>query len=245
MNAPPPLPLSYWESLRQLAEPFELMKFTLVYDDDLPASGNSSKAAYSAIIRNKLHIQLADLWNRDTILKTLAHTARTIPNPGSGYFVGREPIWSPSKLSDWNEPIPPLLQGQVDFCASIPVQNIGSFIPLVRNSLYLACDLDILFLRHDDDLRILQKGGDLDNRIKTLFDGLKMPKHAEEQGGIDLTADPMYVLLQDDALIHSFSVRTGKLLGHSIEREKLVRLTIDVTIKVLRVFHANESLIGG
>jgi hypothetical protein len=72
-----------------------------------------------------------------------------------------------------------------------------------------------------------------------------MPKHAEEQSGIHLTADPLYVLLEDDALIHSFSVRTGKLLGQSVEREKLVRLTIDVTIKVLRVFHANESLVGG
>ena len=72
-----------------------------------------------------------------------------------------------------------------------------------------------------------------------------MPKHPDEQGGIDPTADPMYVLLQDDALIHSFSVRTGKLLGQSIEREKLVRLTIDVTIKVLRVFQQNQCLTGG
>ena len=36
MNSPSPLPLSYWEALRQLAEQFQLMKFTLVYDDDLP-----------------------------------------------------------------------------------------------------------------------------------------------------------------------------------------------------------------
>lgn len=123
------------------------------------------------MIRNKFHIQLADLWRRDIILKTLARTARTAQNPGAGYFISAaEPIWSPSKLPDWDEPIPPLLEGQVDFCASISVQSIGNFIPLVRNSLCLACDLDILFLRHDDDLRILQKGGDLDNRIKTLFD---------------------------------------------------------------------------
>jgi hypothetical protein len=221
------------------------MKFTLVYDGDLPASGNVSKAAYAAMIRNGLHVQLADLWNRDILLRALARTARTIPNPGAGYYVGREPIWSPSELPNYDEPIPPLREGQTDFCAPIPVLNVGSFIPLVRNSLYLACELDILFLRHDDDLRVLQKGGDLDNRIKTLFDGLKMPKQVEEQGGVKPAANPLYVLLQDDALIHSFSVRTGKLLGHSVEREGLVRLNIDVTIKVLRVFHANDCLIGG
>jgi hypothetical protein len=240
------LPIAYWGALRRLAEPFELMKFTLVYDDDLPSSGSSSKAAYAAIIRNKLHVQLADLWNRDIILRTLARTARTIPNPGAGYYTGRETVWSPSELPDWTGPVLPAREGQTDFCAPISVENVGKFIPLVRNSLYLACDLDILFLRHDDDLRILQKGGDLDNRIKTLFDGLKMPKHLDEQGGMHLTNDPLYVLLQDDALIHSLSVRTGKLLGQEVEKqEKKVRLSIDVTIKVLRVFHANECLIGG
>jgi hypothetical protein len=242
MNAP--LSISYWEALRQLAEPFELMKFTLIYDEELPPSGNSPKPEYAALVRNKLHEQLADLWDRDIILRTLARTARTIPNPGAGYLVGSEPIWSPSELPEG--PIPSLMSGQTDFCSPIDVLNVGKFIPLVRNSLYLACDLNILFLRHDDDLRILQDHGDLDGRIKTLFDGLKKPKSPEEQGGIYLSADPLYVLLEDDALIHSFSVRTGKLLGQAVERrKKLVRLTIDVTIKVLRPFYANECLLGG
>ena len=54
------------------------MKFTLIYDDDLPSS-NKPKPEYAAKIRNKLHPQLADLWQRDIILRTLARTARTIP----------------------------------------------------------------------------------------------------------------------------------------------------------------------
>lgn len=241
-----PFSLDYWQALRRLAEPFELMKFILIYDDELPASGNSPKPEYAALVRNKLHVQLADLWDRDIILRTLARTARTIPNPGAGYLVGRKPIWSPSELPEWNDPIPPVREGQTDSCAPLEVPNVGKFIPLVRNSLYLACDLNILFLRHDDDLRILRDHGDLDNRIKTLFDGLRKPKTAEEQGGIVPSADPLYVLLEDDALIHSFSVKTGKLLGQAVERrKKLVRLTIEVTIKVLRTFHANECLLGG
>jgi hypothetical protein len=215
-----PFPSAYWEALRQLAELFELMKFTLIYDDELPAGGNSSKPEYAARVRNKLHVQLADLWDRDIILRTLARTARTIPNPGAGYWVGPEPIWSPSKLPDWDEPIPSLRKGQTDFCAPTDVSNVGKFIPLVRNTLYLACDLNILFLRHDDDLRILRDHGDLDNRIKTLFDGLRQPKSADEQGGIQPDADPLYVLLEDDALIHSFSVRTGKLAWASCRKTK-------------------------
>jgi hypothetical protein len=217
---PPSLSLDYWESLSHLAKPFELMKFTLIYDDELPAGGNSPKPEYAALIRNKLHVQLVDLWDRDILLRTLARTARTIPNPGAGFWVGRETVWSPSELPDWKGPIPPVAPGQTDFCAPLAVPSVGNFIPLVRNSLYLACDLDILFLRHDDDLRILRDHGDLDNRIKTLFDGLKKPTTIEEQGGIHPSADPLYVLLEDDALIHSFSVRTGKLLGQAVERRK-------------------------
>jgi hypothetical protein len=41
----PELPLSYWEGARYLVEPFELMKFTLIYDGDLPASANKSRPA--------------------------------------------------------------------------------------------------------------------------------------------------------------------------------------------------------
>jgi hypothetical protein len=38
-----PLPLCNLEALRRLVEPFELMKFTLIYDGDLPASANKPK----------------------------------------------------------------------------------------------------------------------------------------------------------------------------------------------------------
>jgi hypothetical protein len=243
MNAP--LSIEYWQDLRYLAEPFELMKFTLIYDGDLPSGGNKPKPEYAALIRNTLHPQLADLWNRDIILRTLARTARTIPNPGAGYFASSKPIWSPVRLPEFDGPIPPLLPDQVDFCAPISVPELGNFVPLVRESLYLACDLDITFLRHDHDLKVLKKGGDLDNRIKTLFDGLKMPSDVGQQGGIEPTANPLYTLLEDDARIHSFTLRTGTLLGESLQNEKRVRINVGVTIKVLRVFSQNQCLIGG
>src|SRR5207249_2137513 len=48
----PPLFLAYWEGLRLLAKPLELMKFTLIYDGDLPSSGNKSKTPDVCRIRN-------------------------------------------------------------------------------------------------------------------------------------------------------------------------------------------------
>jgi hypothetical protein len=221
-----------------------LMKFTLIYDGDLPASGNKSKPKAASRIRNELHHQLVDLWNH-VIFRELARTARTIPNPGAGYYMGKEPIWSPSKLPDWNDPIPPLLEGQTGFCEPIPVVNVGSFIPIIRQSLYLACAVNILFLRHEEPFNLMRQGGDLDGRIKTLFDALKMPDPKNEYIGDPPAADPLYVVLEDDALISDVSIKSGKLLGNRTKDKHAVRLTIDVTIKVLRVFYANQCLIGG
>jgi hypothetical protein len=238
-------PLSYWEALRNLAEPFELMKFTLIYDGDLPASANRSKTTHVSRIRDQFHDQLADLWESHIVLRQLARTARTRPNPGAGYLVGREPIWSPPVLPEYNDPIPPLMPGQTDLCAPIQVPNSAAYLPLIRKSLNLACAVDILFLRHEDPGSLILQGGDIDGRIKTLFDALRMPSEDEERAGGIPTATPLYCLLESDSLISDLSVRTGQLLGDRTKKPHTVRLTIDVTIKVLRVMNENQCLIGG
>jgi hypothetical protein len=241
-----PLPISYWEAVRRLAEPFELMKFTLIYDGDLPSSGNKSKPEDASFIRNMFHDQLVDLWDNRVVFRQLARTGRTVPNPGAGYWASSDnPIWSAHALPDFKYPIPPLIQGQTDFCASINVPNVGNFIPVVRHSLYLSCALDILFLRHEEPFNLMRQGGDMDGRIKTLFDGLRMPDPKDEYRGLSPTADPLYVVLEDDALISDISIRSGRLLGDRAKKNHAVRLTIDVTIKVLRVFEQNQCLVGG
>jgi hypothetical protein len=92
---------------------------------------------------------------------------------------------------------------------------------------------------------LMRQGGDLDGRIKTLFDALKMPDPKNEYKGLTPTADPLYVALEDDALISDFSLKSGRLLGAATRKTHAVRLTIDITIKVLRVFEQNQCLIGG
>jgi hypothetical protein len=72
-----------------------------------------------------------------------------------------------------------------------------------------------------------------------------MPDPKNEYIGDPPAADPLYVLLEDDALISDVSINSGKLLGDQTKDKHAVRLTIDVTIKVLRVFYANQCLIGG
>ncbi|HEY5066195.1 MAG TPA: hypothetical protein VIJ04_15405 [Xanthobacteraceae bacterium] len=241
----PPLSLPWWEALRHLAEPFELMKFTLIYEGDLPASANSSKPVYVSQIRNAFHDQLADLWDSHIILRQLQRTARTrILVTGPPISAARPAPYTPAKLPDFKEPIPPLAPGQVDFCAPIQVPNSAAYLPLVRQSLHLACAVDILFLRHEDPGALVLQGGDIDGRIKTLFDALRMPSEAEEKAGGVPTADPLCCLLESDTLISDLSVKTGRLLGDRAKKHHTVRLSIDVTVKVLRVMSENLCLVG-
>jgi hypothetical protein len=239
-----PLSIAYWEALRRLAEPFELMKFTLIYDGPLPA-GDGKRAFYAAQIRNKLHVQMRDLWDNHIIFRQLARTARTITNPGAGYYVGSEPIWTPAKLSDYDGPIPPLMQGQVNFCEPIVVAGAGLFLPIVRHSLYLACAIDILFLRHEEPMHLFKLGGDIDNRIKCFFDALTIPSADQAKAGEAPYAEPLCCLLEDDILISDFSIRTGRLLGNDEKARYDVRIQADITIKVLRVMDQNLCLVGG
>jgi len=102
-----------------------------------------------------------------------------------------------------------------------------TFIPAVYAGLCLIARLDILFLRPEDPGKVVTQGGDLDNRIKTLFDGLRVPKHDELPKNIATSTDPVWCLLEDDALVTEFSVRTDRLLAAENDD---VLLIITVTV---------------
>jgi hypothetical protein len=84
----------------------------------------------------------------------------------------------------------------------------------------LACQLSITFLRQQAPGQLLGEGGDIDNRLKTLSDALRMPtKDEAQQAKIEPLADndPIHCLLQDDALVTKVSVETDRLLRAAAE----------------------------
>ena len=87
------------------------------------------------------------------------------------------------------------------------------FVPLVTGELSLLCGIEILFLRPDHPGSVLQSG-DIDNRLKTLFDALRMPSAGEltDQMTPLEGENPFYCLLEDDRLITKISVDTDTLL---------------------------------
>lgn len=109
-----------------------------------------------------------------------------------------------------------------------------NFVPLVTQELNLICGLDILFLRPDRPGVVL-RSGDIDNRLKTLFDALRIPEanesyHARSHGPDE---QPFFCLLEDDKLITKVSVETDQLLQFVTPKRDMneVRLVITVTLR--------------
>lgn len=136
--------------------------------------------------------------------------------------------------------------GQALAANAIAPVEIGTrrFTALVHPRWEFRADLDITMLRPEDPGGVIVRG-DIDNRLKTLFDALTMPRHDQDvpagwSPGPD--EDPVHCLLDDDSLIKAVSVRTDRLLapGHPTD----VKLIIRVAVQTSRTF-GGLSLYGG
>jgi hypothetical protein len=195
------------------------MEFRLTYQGPLsPTQGNevggsrSPKPQQKRDIRKKFHPQLKRLWGITPFLKTGGRS-------GSSALVTED---SPD--------VPP---HDVASLAAKYRLNDWSFVPLVTKELNLICGLDILLLRPQTPGQIIS-AGDLDNRLKTLFDALRIP--LANEGYSDRPENdekPFFCLLSDDGLITKVSVETDQLLDlvGSGQNEDDVRLVITVRLR--------------
>jgi hypothetical protein len=113
-------------------------------------------------------------------------------------------------------------------------RNGFNFVPVVRKEHLLDCSIEILFLRRDHPGNLVKSGGDIDNRIKTLFDGFRVPHSIGELGGYspETDEDPFFVLLEDDSLITELSVTTDRLLTPPAESERESDVVLIIQLKV-------------
>lgn len=90
------------------------------------------------------------------------------------------------------------------------------FAPVLRSDMSTYCSIDVLFLRRDAPGKILDSGGggDIDNRLKVLFDGLRKPRQREELCGATPGEgdQPFFCLLEDDSMVTEVRVVTDRLL---------------------------------
>lgn len=148
-------------------------------------------------------------------------------------------LWQQPPLNHFDnlEREPPSGQGTI-------LQDVGpfAFAPVINKKFRLTAELDILFLRPEAPGSIITQGGDLDNRLKTLFDSLRMPKVLSELPSDDKpqkNETPFLCVLEDDNLITKITVKTDRLLQipssdsvvHLVIRVKTV--IVEPTIKAL------------
>lgn len=116
------------------------------------------------------------------------------------------------------------------------------FVPVVLKRLSLVCYLDILILRREEPGNLIRNGGDLDNRLKTLFDGLRIPDDCSEIGEPSDDEKPyLYCLLESDAQIVGFNITTDRLLKPLRDGQK----TDDVVVIIRARIRSTQGNIPG
>ena len=151
-------------------------------------------------------------------------------------------LWNQSPLKDYKDY---LEVNPKDDKISV-IERIGEyqFAPLVTAHLKLISELDIILLRPEDPGRIITSG-DIDNRLRTLFDALRCPKNEQEIPTNEKPRPeetPFFCLLQDDALITSVNVICDRLLRNTNPSD--VFLLIHVKVKATGVIYGNIGIIG-
>jgi hypothetical protein len=141
--------------------------------------------------------------------------------------------------------------------------NVGTFrfFPIVSNLRREIAELNMLMLRRESGPGfIVKQGGDIDNRLKTLLDALRMPKNINELPENAQPQEgecPFFCLLADDSLITKLSVSTDRLLEpvrtglleaslrKVSQQESYVKLVINVQVRQLPVIGANMLIRSG
>lgn len=219
------------------------MEFRLIYQGPLPAEkcqprgphgGTEGRAKEKHQLRKHFHLQLRELWKEHPDLKHQAEQKfivfTTPPNMVSYPGPGVRMIYPADLYKEQQE----RARTWVEHVADNFQRCGGRFVPLINDAGGFTCSLDILFLRRDAPGNLIEAGGDIDNRIKVLLDGLRMPKNLNELGGFSIgpDEDPFFCLLEDDKLITSISVTTDRLIipKRSDEDIKDVLLVIHVSM---------------
>jgi hypothetical protein len=205
-----------------LNHPIDFMRLTLTYSGPLHAQTNKDgRIAEKHEIRRKFHKQMREVFETHPALKDMYH--------GEVATLGQADLANEASRR-------------------VKAQDVGNFrfASLINRANWLACELDILFLRHEPAGYIVDsESGDIDNRIKVLFDALRIPLNTSELPSTARPEDgerPFFCLLENDSLITAFRLESERLLFPQSRSEAEVQLVIRVNVKAIKVTWANIGL---
>ncbi|HEX4007439.1 MAG TPA: hypothetical protein VHX60_14785 [Acidobacteriaceae bacterium] len=174
------------------------VRFRLLYSGDQLVAGGNASAKH--VIRKKFHPQLRVLWETHPLLRDMAIRFGAVSLSEAGRFE-QQPDIEKAAIRCYLEEV-----------GTRYARGNFHFVPLIDADVPMRVSIDILFLRRDQQ-PLIKQGGDIDNRLKTLFDALRVPDTTDGLGGgPDEGEDPFFVLIQDDAMISEVRVSTDNLL---------------------------------
>ena len=116
------------------------------------------------------------------------------------------------------------------------------FVPLVAAEMNVVAELSFGLLRPELPGQLITQGGDIDNRLKTLFDALTMPRHENAiPAGTAPDAEQapyFFCLLEDDNLITSVAVKAEQRLEPVLDTS-IVDVLVQVKTRVTRLTMGN------
>ena len=197
------------------------MQLRLTYQGSLlGANGKNTRADHKHEIRKCFHKQLKRFWELHPVLSKLSLQDANCPT--RHYMI-----------------IPYLSEkfGRYGY----------NFVPLISEFFVVSCSLSILLLRPDSPGKII-RSGDLDNRLKTIFDALRIPQSQDELGGHETPSDdehPMYCLLEDDRLVTHVSIETDTLLEPVSNTPNANDVHLVIRVDVQPYFLTRENSVFG
>jgi hypothetical protein len=219
------------------------MKFTLVYDGRLDSQNSSGIFDKKWEIRQYLAPQLDELWR---VHPGLIRLGKYVPK--GGYFplqIHHQAPYNPEEdLAASKARVAADPDNWMDLTQPIDIHGV-QFLPLVRESLALSCVLNITFMRKEKAGRVYNSG-DMDNRLKTFLDSLKVPKSEADSVArvFPKPTQPIHCLLEDDSLITGLNVESTRLLSSDGGEKNFVRLIVEVDVRVNFPRTYNELFLG-
>ncbi len=213
MNKPNRMIL-YWDSFNEPDEREPLMRFRLTYEGELVSTQDDDRPT--------------DL--REDRRRKQKHALRKWFHPQLQHLWATHPMLrAKNRLNADGE-------NYIDRTAKEYAGWGYNYVPVLKKGTPVICHIETLFLRRQMPGGLI-RGGDLDNRMKTLYDSLRMPSSPAEMKDIPLPSEnekPFLILLEEDNLITHTAIETDILLDlpkdESDAEMNRVRLIMTVTI---------------
>lgn len=212
------------------------MEFRLTYSGDMlrpqQTRGDARKIEKHAL-RQHFHEQLERIWRSDSRFSQI--------NPLElGDAVHAKGMWDVQRNEEnkipYFEETP--LRG---FLYQRPLANYH-FVPVVTRVMEADCHLKIVLRRPIKPGTIIYSGGDLDGRLKTLFDALAMPPQLQDlPEGITGSDGTCLCLLEGDELITGFSIDSEEWAEAPSSHHAEVDIT--VTVRAVTLMYGTRHIL--